>query len=197
MSLTGGTIRRVSSRAPIGCEIFRRQYHSIVVNQVGATSTQQPHNFHHQQRRHFAKGDEAQALKKQSPAAKKKQAASSGPSEETAAGNKTYKMVVDSLDAPVTKPPPASEEEMARRYQVGRNYVIGSFESHNALEHDLSCKIRLKNHAIKMLPKNSLIRKAAMEIDDEGPPKWRHIPVWTPPIAGFDPDEFAEEAKTD
>ena len=55
----------------------------------------------------------------------------------------------------------------------------------------------LKNHAIKMLPKNSLIPKAAMKIDDEGPPKWRHIPVWTPPIAGFDPDEFAEEAKTD
>lgn len=138
-------------------------------------------------------------MRKQSPAAKKKaKAASDGPSEEATANNKTYKMVVDALDAPITKPPPASEEEMARRAKIGRNHVIGRFESHNAFQHDLACKIRMKNHAMKMLPKHSLIRNAALEIDSEGPPKWRHIPVWTPPIPGFDPDEFLnEESKTD
>ena len=204
MSLAGRSIRKVSARSPISCGILRRNHHSLVVNPLAVESaftcstTRQPSNFHHQQRRNFAKGDESLALKKQSPSAKKNQAASTGPSEDAIAGSKTYKMVVDALDAPVTKPPPASKEEMDRRHQVGKNYVIGSFESHNALEHDLACKIRLKNHAVKMLPKNSAIRKAAMEVDDEGPPKWRHIPVWTPPIPGFDPDDIAEEvAKKD
>lgn len=208
MSLIGGAFKRVCAstsahKASIGGGIFRRQYHGVMATtgiNVGSTktpgSTQQPQNFHHQQRRHFAKGgDDDLAMKKQSPAAKKKKsaAASDGPSEEALAGNKTYKMLVASLDARVTKPPPASDEEMERRKLVGKNYVVGKFEQHNALEHDLSCKIRLKNHAIKMMPKHSLIRNAAMEIDDEGPPKWRHIPVWTPPIPGFDSDDFRED----
>lgn len=200
MSLAGRSIRKVNARSPISCGILRRNHHSFVANHLAVESTstystsRQPPNLHHQQRRNFAKGDESLALKKQTPSGKKTQAASTGPSEEAIAGNKTYKMVVDALDAPVTRPPPASKEEMDRRHKVGRDYVIGCFQSHNALEHDLACKIRLKNHAVKMLPKNSVIRKAAMEVDDEGPPKWRHIPVLTPPIPGFDPDDFAEEA---
>lgn len=144
----------------------------------------------------MAKGDdESLALRKQSPSKKKqKSAAGGGPSEEGMAQSKTYKMVLDALNAPVTKPPPASKEEMERRFQVGRNYVIGSFERHNEWNHYLACKIRMKNHAIKMLPKNTALRKAALEIDEEGPPAWRRIPVWTPPIEGFDPDEFLEDS---
>ena len=147
-----------------------------------------------QQRRHLA-GDSAQPMKKQSPAQKKKAAANAQQQDQGAESleNKRYNMILGALDAPVTKPPPASPEEMERRHQVGRNYVIGQFERHNEMQHDLACKIKLKNHAIKMLPKGTKLRAEALEEDDEGPPAWRHIPVWTPPIPGFDPDEFMEQ----
>ena len=204
MSLTSRSIRRISETLTPRCVVLHGRSPGIVASALSlefpaatAGPRELPH-LHRQQRRHFAakdkgkgKNDDRPALKRQ--AVKKKASVSTGPSEESLAANKTYQMVVAALDAPKTKPPPASKEEMDRRYQVGRNYVIGSFESHNELEHDVNCKIRLKNHAIKMLPKNSLIQKAAMETDDEGPPKWRHIPMWTPPIPGFDPDDFIEE----
>jgi hypothetical protein len=149
------------------------------------------------QRRFLAKGGaEPVPLKKQAKGKKKKGAAAEETIEDVGKESKSYKMVLAALNAPVTKPPPASEEEMKRRFEVGRNYVIGMFEEHNEMEHMLSCKIKMKNHAIAMLPRHSenpIIRKAAMEVDDEGPPSWRHIPVWTPPIKDFDPEEFAEE----
>ena len=150
------------------------------------------------QRRFLAKGDEQVALRKQSKAKNKK--STTDLQEEGSKDSKSYKMVLAALNAPVTKPPPASDEEMERRFQVGRNYVVGSFEEHNEMEHILSCKIRLKNHTISMLPRNSenpIIRKAAMEVDDEGPPSWRHVPVWTPPIEGFDPEAFFDEDDED
>ncbi|CAB9521057.1 expressed unknown protein [Seminavis robusta] len=108
-------------------------------------------------------------------------------------GGKIYKQVVAALDAPMTKPPPASEEEMQRRYNVGRSYVIGMFERHNEEQHMMACRIKLKNHAVDMLPKH--LRASALEEDDEGPPLWRHIPMWTPPIPGFDPDEFMDHGE--
>lgn len=120
---------------------------------------------------------------------------SNGPDDAALASNKTYRMVVAALDAPITKPPPASKEEMERRFQVGRNYVIGRFKRHNEEEHVLSCRIKLKNHAIDMLPKGTMLRQAALEIDDEGPPYWRPFPMWTPPIPGFDADVFIEEGE--
>ena len=48
----------------------------------------------------------------------------------------------------------------------------------------------MKRHAIKMLPKGSFMAEEAMKIDNEGPPRWRNIPAWTPPIPGFDPEEY-------
>ena len=86
-----------------------------------------------------------------------------------------------------------SPEEKARRYQIGRNHVIGRFQQHNDLNHDLTCKIHLKKHAVKMLPRNSKLKEEAMKIDSEGPPLWRHIAKWTPPIPGFNPSEFANK----
>ena len=100
-------------------------------------------------------------------------------------------LILRALDAPVLKPPPASEEEMQRRHDIGRAYNIGTSEQHNALHHDLNCKLRLKNHAIEMLPKDSMWKEEALKIDDfDGPPYWRGIPTWTPPIPGFNPSEF-------
>lgn len=50
-------------------------------------------------------------------------------------------LILRALDAPVLKPPPASEEEMQRRHDVGRAYNIGTWEQHNALHHDLNSKM--------------------------------------------------------
>jgi len=102
-------------------------------------------------------------------------------------------LMLSALDAPITKPPPASEEEMERRHEIGRNYVVGKFNRHNELNHDLTCKIKLKQHAIDMLPKNSKLREEALKTDGVGPPKWRHIPLDTPPIPGFDPTPFLDK----
>jgi hypothetical protein len=105
---------------------------------------------------------------------------------------KNLALVLAALDAPERKEPPISDEEKARRHEIGRNYVIGRFNQHNEIEHDLSCKIQMKKHAIKMLPRNYL-REEALKPNDEMPPLWRHLPVWTPPIPGFDPTPFLEK----
>uniref|UniRef100_A0A7S2U755 Large ribosomal subunit protein mL40 n=1 Tax=Attheya septentrionalis TaxID=420275 RepID=A0A7S2U755_9STRA len=110
--------------------------------------------------------------------------------------DRTVTLITKALNDPQNKPnpPPASEEEMARRSEIGRNYNIGTFKQHNALNHDLTCKLKMKNHAISMLPKNSTLREEALKIDmddiENHPPKWRSIPTWTPPIPGFDPKKF-------
>lgn len=129
------------------------------------------------------------------------------------------RLVVEALDAPYVGPPKASAEEMAARYEIGRNYVIGCFEAHNELEHDLAVKIRMKRYAVKMLPKedqvgDSLVemkdkegkltgekrsmygrwREEAVKIDDwNGPPGHRPIPLYTPPIPGFDIEQYMNE----
>ena len=102
-------------------------------------------------------------------------------------------LLVRAYDAPAIEPPPASEEEMARRHEIGRNYVIGMFNQHNEIDHDINCKLRIKDHAVQMLPRNSYLKEEALKISDDdesNPPLWRHIPSDTPPIPGFDPSEF-------
>mmetsp|Transcript_21414 Transcript_21414/g.44036 ORF Transcript_21414/g.44036 Transcript_21414/m.44036 type:complete len:169 (+) Transcript_21414:137-643(+) len=91
------------------------------------------------------------------------------------------------LDAPKVKAPPADEEETKRRDLVRKNYNIGKFKQHNEENHDIACKLRMKSHAINMLPKQTALKEKALEIDDEYPPRWRTIPAWTPPIPGFNP----------
>jgi len=150
--------------------------------------------FQGQRRLFSSRAADSTAMQQQSSPPKKMQQ-QMGPSEEVAKENKTHKMVVTALDAPGTKPPPPSKEELERRFDVGRNYVVGIFDRHNLFQHELACKIRMKNHAIKMLPRNAQLRQAALKVEEEGPNKWRHIPVWTPPIPGFDPDEFSNEDK--
>jgi hypothetical protein len=94
------------------------------------------------------------------------------------------------LDAPKIKAPPADKEETIRRELVKKNYNIGRFQQHNEENHDIACKLRMKNHAINMLPKRTGLKEKALEIDDEFPPRWRTIPAWTPPIAGFNPSNY-------
>lgn len=100
-------------------------------------------------------------------------------------------LVLAALDAPIRQEPPVPPEERERRHRIGRDYVIGRFRQHNELHHDLACKLQLKRHAVRMLPRNSRLREQALVIDDSGPPPWRKHAVWTPPIPGFDATAFA------
>lgn len=99
-------------------------------------------------------------------------------------------LILRSLDAPSTSPPEPSPEQKQENYEIGRNYVIGMFERHNAHNHDLACKMKLKRFAIKMLPKNSRLKEEALKVDHSTPPLWRPIPADTPPIPNFDPSKF-------
>jgi hypothetical protein len=106
------------------------------------------------------------------------------------ARSKELNLILAALDAPIRKEPPISEEEKARRHEIGRNYNIGRFRFHNEIQQDLAQKINLKKHAIKMLPRNSRIKDEALKESDETPQPWRKVPVWTPPIPGFDPSKY-------
>jgi hypothetical protein len=105
-------------------------------------------------------------------------------------GSRDLDLLVACLDAPKLKPPPPDEQELARRQEILKNYTIGIFRKHNQENHEISVKLKLKKHAIKMLPKNSKLREKALEVDDLMPPRWRKMPAWTPPIPGFNPSGF-------
>ena len=128
-------------------------------------------------------------------------------------------IMIRAHDAAPLEPPPATSEEMERRYHIGRNYVIGCFRRHNELNHDLAVKIRMKRYAIKMLPREGIDlgdnaattttavggttsgqsgrsvygrwKEEALRINHNfGPPEHRHIPMYTPPIEGFDVNQY-------
>lgn len=105
------------------------------------------------------------------------------------------KLIFAALDAPMKQEPPISEEEKARRHQIGRNYTIGCFNRMNEFNHDLACKIKMKAHAINMLPRNSKLKEEALKENTEMSPGWRRIPTWTPPITGFDISQYMDESK--
>merc|ERR1712238_437539 len=101
-------------------------------------------------------------------------------------------VMIRAIDAKPRIPSVLSEDEKKRRYIIGRNHVIGGWQRHNENAHDLACKIRMKKHAIKLLPKSSWLKDEAITIDMSEsalPPIYRPIPVDTPPIPGFDPSE--------
>jgi hypothetical protein len=103
---------------------------------------------------------------------------------------KELEVILAALDAPTTKAPSPDKEEVERRERILKAYTVGRWKQHNDLNHDLACKIQMKKHAIKMLPKDSKLKEEAMKVDTLGPPRWRTIPAWTAPIPGFDPKEF-------
>eukprot|EP00580_Thalassiosira_gravida_P006797 CAMPEP_0201643424 /NCGR_PEP_ID=MMETSP0493-20130528/28163_1 /ASSEMBLY_ACC=CAM_ASM_000838 /TAXON_ID=420259 /ORGANISM="Thalassiosira gravida, Strain GMp14c1" /LENGTH=219 /DNA_ID=CAMNT_0048117839 /DNA_START=113 /DNA_END=772 /DNA_ORIENTATION=+ len=145
----------------------------------------------------------------------KKGPSKSNEASKEAAKNRISSLIVKALDAPWGKAPTASEEEMERRYNVGREYVIGSFKQHNEFNHDFAVKIRMKRHAMAMLPKEGdvgdskledggksvygMYREEAYKINGDmwGPPKHRLIPMHTPPIEGFDPSVYMDQENED
>lgn len=107
-------------------------------------------------------------------------------------------MVIRCLDAPHPPKPRLTDEQKEKHYNAGRNHVIGRFKEHNERYHDLACKLKLKHHAMNMLPKDegTVWREKALFIDTDiasFPPLWRQIPTDFPPIPGFDPEQFIEE----
>jgi hypothetical protein len=106
--------------------------------------------------------------------------------------DRNLELILSALNAPTRVEPAIETTEQVRRSMVGRNHVIGRFQQHNEIHHDLACKIQLKKHAVQMMPRNSKLKEEALKVDGVGPPLWRHIAKWTPPIANFDPSEFVD-----
>lgn len=132
------------------------------------------------------------AKKQQKAKKKKKPQGKAG--DEPSGRSKELELILASLDAPTKAEGPVPPEEQERRIQVGRNYVIGRFRQHNEMDHDLTCKMHLKRHALNMLKRHTRLNEEALKIDDDqAAPLWRHMPVWTPPIPGFDPSQFIEK----
>lgn len=133
-------------------------------------------------------------------------------------------LLIKAYDAPSLLPPAPSTEEAALRYDIGRNYVIGSFRRHNEMYHDLAVKIRMKRYALQLLPRetydlgDTTISSAdgggsdakgssvyaqwksnALKYNPNGwgPPDHRHVPMYTPPIEGFDINLYADKEDED
>jgi hypothetical protein len=135
-------------------------------------------------------------------------------------------LLIKAYDAPSLLPPAPSTEEAALRYNIGRNYVIGSFRRHNEMYHDLAVKIRMKKYALQLLPRetydlgDTTISSAdgggsdakgssrsvyaqwksnALKYNPNGwgPPDHRHVPMYTPPIEGFDINLYADKEDED
>ena len=173
------------------------------------TPTQEQHNITTNQKRTFASKKKAKKAQKLNT--------SSGGGEPWGAvqtstkGDRMMDVLTRYIDADYKQParkedPPPSAEEMERRYRIGRNYNIGTSQEHNVVMHDLACKLKMKNHAMKMLPRYShgvrpdldALREHALSVsmDDEFMPRVdRGIPGETPPIPGFNMDEFDTEQK--
>lgn len=164
-------------------QLIRRQLHSVVVNSeisLVYIHRSQPRNHRwqpklpqqlQQQMRSFAIAD-PDAPKKKTQKVKKKEKNKSD--KEDSENQKLINQMYSCLDAPQRKEGPISPEEKERRSIIGRNHVIGRFKQHNEINHDITCKIHMKQHAIKMLPPGPL-KDHAMETNDEYPPEDRII----------------------
>jgi len=119
--------------------------------------------------------------------------------------DRTTDLLIRAIDSkPRIETPAPSPQEMKRRFDIGRKYVIGMFQRENAINHDLACKLQFKKHAIQMLPKAKstlgYLRQEALIVSMEPefiPPIWRPIPVDTPPIPGFNPSQFIMKENTE
>jgi hypothetical protein len=119
---------------------------------------------------------------------------------ESSKGDRITNILTKAVDTRPRPRPDFSLEEAAKNYQIGRDYNIGRFKVHNDIHHDLACKIRLKEHAIRMMPRNTdelgYLRMEALKIDsspESMPPLYRSIPFDTPPIEGYDASQFLDE----
>lgn len=115
-------------------------------------------------------------------------------------GDRLHNILVQAVNSRPRPRPKLSSEEAAKNAEIGRKYVIGKFHAHNVIHHDLACKMRLKEHAIRMMPRISdgmgYLKEKALQIDvseESMPPLYRSVPLDTPEIEDFDPSDFIEK----
>lgn len=116
-------------------------------------------------------------------------------------GDRLTNILIRAIDSKPRPRPKLSPEEAKKNYEIGRNYVIGRFQRHNEVMHDLACKMKMKSHAIKMMPRSTdetlgYLRKEALKIDSSRssmPPLYRPIPLDTPPVPGYDASKYILE----
>ena len=92
-----------------------------------------------------------------------------------------------------------TKEELKRREEIVKAYTRGRFEEHNASEHDLSCKWKLKEFAIDAIPEGFL-KDDAMKVNEDSdslPPLWRRHALHTPPIPGFNISDWIDNDEND
>jgi hypothetical protein len=153
-------------------QMIRRHLHFGVVNSGGmfCQALDRRHPELQQQKRFLALAD-PDAPQKRVQKVKKKEKKSD---KEDSESQKMISQLNECLEAQTRKEGPISAEEKARRMIVGRNHVIGRFKQHNEIMHDISCKVKMKQHAVKMLPPGPL-KEHALSDNDELPPEDRII----------------------
>lgn len=113
-------------------------------------------------------------------------------------GDRLTNILIRAIDSKPRPRPKFSPEEAKKHNDIGRNYVIGRFQRHNEVMHDLACKMKMKSHAIKMMPRStdeqlSYLRRESLKIDSSRssmPPLYRPIPLDTPPVPGYDASKY-------
>jgi hypothetical protein len=173
--------------------VVRRSGRALSPLSSSVNTTQQQHRQQHHHQQHRRSFSDNSPAKKRISNVKKKEKKSKDDNVGVSGRSRDLEVLLACLDAPKTsRLPPPDEEERARRGRILRAYTVGKFQQHNRENHDVACKLRMKEHAIHMLPRNSKLRNDALRVDDDSfPPPWRRIPAWTPPIPGFNPSEFA------
>lgn len=82
-----------------------------------------------------------------------------------------------------------SVEDQAEVTKIAKEYCRQVYRVHCSLQKDLADKAWLQQEAIKALPLS--LRKAALICDETPPPAGRPFPYFdTPPIKGFNPDDY-------
>mmetsp|Transcript_19493 Transcript_19493/g.33762 ORF Transcript_19493/g.33762 Transcript_19493/m.33762 type:complete len:100 (+) Transcript_19493:1-300(+) len=87
--------------------------------------------------------------------------------------------------------PKFNAETLSRHSKIAVTYNKMTTIQHNKEMRALNRKILLKQEAIMGLPES--LRASAMEIDEAPMPVSRPIPMWTPPIKGFNPNDYASK----
>ena len=175
--------------------IFQTEIHQRCPVAVIAPLQQQQQQ--QQQQIRSMMSDAADGPKQRTSKVKKKEKKSSDSGGGGGGRSRDVEILLACLDAPKKKLPPTTEftdqqkSLLERREEILKNYTVGKFKQHNEENHDIACKLKMKQHALRMLPKNSTLKEKALEVDEKSfPPRWRKIPAWTPPIPNFNPSEF-------
>mmetsp|Transcript_13745 Transcript_13745/g.43416 ORF Transcript_13745/g.43416 Transcript_13745/m.43416 type:complete len:151 (+) Transcript_13745:34-486(+) len=99
-----------------------------------------------------------------------------------------YRSIVDS---PKGRRPKFTAEEYEKHFEIGHEYNRQMRKRHDRFNASLQLKIDIQQFALNSLPPD--LRAHADSLDDCPPPPLdRRWWTWTPPIPGFNPNEYVE-----